>query len=146
MFVGAAFGASQKKAPDFTLKSLDGKNISLSMFKSSVVVINFWASWCPPCKAEIPDFVKTYEKLKNKNFIIIGIAVGSREAEVRKLVEENKISYPVVLSDKKVEDLYGGIRAVPTTFVVGKDGTIVDKKVGMFMEGELEKTVLPLLK
>ncbi len=143
-----AVSQSVKKAPDFTLVDLNGKKISISSFKGKVVVLNFWASWCPPCKAEIPDFVKTYEKYKDKGLVIIGVAVSSKENDVKALVKQYSITYPVALDDGNAENAYGPITGVPTTFIVDRDGNLLPggKKIGMFREGELEKVVEPLLK
>ncbi|MCM8815197.1 MAG: TlpA family protein disulfide reductase [Candidatus Omnitrophica bacterium] len=136
------------KAPDFNLVDLQGKKISLTSLKGNVVVLNFWASWCPPCKKEIPDFVKTYNKYRDKGFVIIGVAVNSDVKDVKELVKQYNITYPIAMDDGSASKAYGPITAVPTTFIIGKDGNLVSggKKIGMFTEGELEKFVEPLLK
>ncbi|MCM8758328.1 MAG: TlpA family protein disulfide reductase [Candidatus Omnitrophica bacterium] len=146
--VSCAVSQSVKKAPDFSLVDVNGKKISLSSFKGKIIVLNFWASWCPPCKAEIPDFVKTYEKYKDKGLVIIGIAVNSKENDVKALIKQYNISYPVALDDGSAENAYGPITGVPTTFIIDKEGNLVPggKKIGMFREGELEKFITPLLK
>ncbi|MCX7706100.1 MAG: redoxin domain-containing protein [bacterium] len=147
-FISCAISQSVKKAPDFTLVDLQGKKISLSSFKGKVVVLNFWASWCPPCKAEIPDFVKTYEKYKDRELVIIGLAVNSKENDVRALVKQYNITYIVAMDDGSAEAAYGPITGVPTTFIIDKEGNLLPggKKIGMFKDGELEKVVEPLLK
>ncbi len=148
IFTSCALSQSAKKAPDFSIVDLQGKQISLSSLKGKVVVLNFWASWCPPCKAEIPDFVKTYEKYRDEGLIIIGIAVNSKPDDVRELVKKYNITYFVAMDDGRVEKAYGPIPFVPTTFIIDKEGNLVPggKKIGMFKEGELEKVVEPLLK
>ena len=147
-FIGTFVVYSATKAPDFKLVDIQGKQVSLSALKGKVVVLNFWATWCPPCKREIPDFVKTYEKYKNNGLVIIGVAVNSEIEEVKNLVKQYKITYPVVMSNGSIEQAYGNITAVPTTFIIDKQGNLAPggKKIGMFMEGELEKIVQPLLK
>ncbi|OQB74079.1 MAG: Thiol-disulfide oxidoreductase ResA [candidate division TA06 bacterium ADurb.Bin131] len=147
-FIGVFVVYSATKAPDFKLVDIQGKQVSLSALKGKVVVLNFWATWCPPCKREIPDFVKTYEKYKDEGLVIIGVAVNSKIEDVKNLVKQYKITYPVVMSDSSIEQTYGNITAVPTTFIIDKQGNLVPggKKIGMFMEGELEKIVQPLLK
>jgi len=127
-----------KKAPDFSLNSVDGKVIKLSDYKGKKVILNFWASWCPPCRAEIPDFVAFYNENKDK-IEIIGVAVGSKEEDVKKIIKQFNISYPVCMSDGKVENLYGGINAVPTTFIIDENGYIKTKRIGAMSKTELEK-------
>ncbi|MCM8762699.1 MAG: TlpA family protein disulfide reductase [Candidatus Omnitrophica bacterium] len=133
------------KAPDFTLQDINGKVLKLSDYKGKVVVINFWATWCPPCLAEIPDFVKFYNSYKEKGVEIIGIAVSSDINDVKKIIGEKKINYPVCMSDGKVESQYGGIRAVPTTFIIDKQGNIYQKKIGSMSEKELTEIIKGIL-
>lgn len=129
---GILFAA--EKAPNFKAVDLNGKKISLDMYKGKkVVLINFWASWCPPCKMELPDLAKTYNKLKNKGFVIIGIAESSTKEAVNQLIKQDNIKYPVVMdNDGSIANLYGGINAVPTTFLIDKNGNIVNRQIGMF--------------
>ncbi|MGB9641884.1 MAG: TlpA family protein disulfide reductase, partial [Candidatus Ratteibacteria bacterium] len=103
---------------------------------------------CPPCKREIPDFVKTYEKYRNKGLVIIGVAVSSKPEDVKALVKQYNITYPVAMASGTIEQDYGPITGVPTTFVIDKNGNLVPdgKRIGMFFEGELEKVIEPLLK
>jgi len=145
-FAAVTICAAAEKAPNFTVSDLNGKTVSLAAMKGKVVALNFWATWCPPCKAELPDFTATYEKLKGKGLVIIGLAAGgSGTADTKTFVEHYKITYPVALSTPQIEQLYGPIRAFPTTIIISADGVINLRKIGMFREGELEKTVMPLL-
>jgi len=148
VFAGALWAQAAKKAPDFNLTDLNGKQVTLGSLKGKVVVLNFWASWCPPCKREIPDFIKTYEKFKDKGFVIVGIAVSSKPDDVKALVKQYNITYPVAMASGTVEQDYGPVTAVPTTFIIDKNGNLVPggKRIGMFSEGELEKVIEPLLK
>jgi len=133
--------AEVSKAPDFTLQDIQGKAVRLSDYAGKVVIINFWATWCPPCKQELPDFVKFYNSNCSKNVVIIGIAVGSTLEDVKRMAAEYKITYPLCLSDGKVESLYGGVRFVPTTVVIDKKGNIQQKRSGMMSENELAEIV-----
>ncbi|MCS7181479.1 MAG: TlpA family protein disulfide reductase [bacterium] len=131
-------GEELKKAPDFTLNSIDGRIIKLSNYKGKKVILNFWAVWCGPCRAEIPDFVKFYNENKNK-VEIIGIEVSGKKKDVEEIIKKFNINYPICISDGKIEELYGGIRAVPTTFIIDENGYIKLKKIGIIREEELKE-------
>ncbi|MCM8768663.1 MAG: TlpA family protein disulfide reductase [Candidatus Omnitrophica bacterium] len=133
-------------APDFSLKSLTGKTVKLSDYKGKVVVLNFWASWCPPCRREIPDFVKVHQAYRGEGVEFIGIAIDEKIEDIKKIVEQNRVEYPIVLGDEKVQSLYGGINAVPTTFFVNQEGRIIRKKIGAMNQEELEEIIKSLLK
>jgi peroxiredoxin len=138
--------AQKQKAADFSLKSADGVSHELSKYKGKVVLVNFWATWCGPCRAEIPDFVEAYSKYKGKGFEIIGISLDQDGwTKVTPFAKQNKINYPVVLGTEQVVENYGGIEAIPTTFLVDKNGTIVDKHVGTMTLKLLESKLKPLL-
>ena len=130
---------NSKKAPDFSLKTTDNRIVKLSDYKGKIVIVNFFATWCPPCRTEIPDFVKFYKENKGKGVVIIGIAVGSKLEDVKKMIKEFKINYPVCISDGKVEREYGGIVGVPTTFIIDKNGNIYKKLIGMMKKKQLEE-------
>jgi thiol:disulfide interchange protein DsbD len=143
---GEAQSVKKIKAPDFSLKTYEGKTITLSKLKGRVVIVNFWATWCPPCRAEIPDFIDVYKTYRSKGLEIIGVALDVEGwSKVRPFVEDQKINYSIVLGDTIVEQQYGGIRAVPTTFAVDRDGYIVAAQEGMLTKGPLEQKVKTLL-
>jgi peroxiredoxin len=125
------------KAPEFSIKALDGKNIRLSDYKGKVVIVDFWATTCPPCRMEIPGFVKLYDKYKSKGLVIIGAAADYPE-RVKKFVKENKMIYPVGFADGQMAEKFGGIMGIPTTFVIDKTGNIVKKYVGYRPESVFE--------
>ncbi|MDP2911458.1 MAG: TlpA disulfide reductase family protein, partial [Candidatus Omnitrophota bacterium] len=107
-----------KIAPEFTLKDIGGAEIKLSDFKDKVVIIDFWATWCPPCKAEIPHFIDLYSQYKDQGLEIIGISLDfNGEKILPAFVSKNNINYTILLGGEEVSDLYGGIAAIPTTFI-----------------------------
>jgi len=122
-------------APDFRVTDLAGKTISLSDYRGKVLFLNFWATWCPPCRAEIPDFVEAYAEQKANGLEILGISVDTAgKSAVAAFVEKYKINYPVVLETKentgKIIDDYQPGQFIPTTFIIDKAGRIRHKQVG----------------
>ncbi len=136
-------------APGFTLKDLNGKELSLSDFKGKVVFLNFWATWCPPCRREIPAFIELVEKYKDDGFVVLGVAVDPREFEktdkVKPFAEQMGINYPIVYDTKGVSQLYGGIRSIPTTFVINREGKVVGRIVGSRPKDVFEGIIKELL-
>ncbi|EDP75663.1 TlpA disulfide reductase family protein [Hydrogenivirga sp. 128-5-R1-1] len=124
-----------KKAPDFTLKTLDGKEVSLKDYRGKVVLLNFWATWCPPCREEMPLFVRMYEKYKDKGFEILAVSTDSSLEPVKKFVKEYRINFPVLYDDKNVVSLYG-IQGLPTSFLIDRDGVILKVRLGEYKEIE----------
>ncbi len=112
-------------APDFTLTSTDGKAIRLSDYRGKVVVLDFWATWCPPCKAEIPDFIKLYSQYKSNGLQMLGVSLDEGGLkDVVPFMKDHGMNYPVVLGTEEVVSAYGGIRGIPTTFVIDKKGYV----------------------
>jgi cytochrome c biogenesis protein CcmG/thiol:disulfide interchange protein DsbE len=144
--IGVAFSQTRPKAPNFRLKSSTGKTIELAKLRGKVVVVNFWATWCAPCRAEIPGFMEVYRSYKSKGLEIIGISLDETGWEVVKpFLEKHKITYPVVVGDRKVVYDYGGIDAIPTTFVVNRDGDVVSGHRGLLPKAQLEKILREVL-
>ena len=119
-------------APDFALEDVNGNKVSLSDFKGKVIILDFWATWCRPCRIEIPFFVKLYEKYKDEGLVIIGISLDKEGKDVLiPFIKKYGINYPIVLGNTKVERAYGGIRGIPTTFIIDKQGRIRNKHIGV---------------
>ena len=118
-------------APVFSLKDLSGKTVTLDGLKGKVVVLNFWATWCPPCRAEVPDFVSFYNENKAKGLEIVGVSVDTNTAaQVPAFVQKNKVSYAVAMFTNKIVRDYGPIDAIPTTFIIDKTGRVRHTQVG----------------
>jgi thiol-disulfide isomerase/thioredoxin len=119
-------------APDFKLKDFSGKDLSLADSRGKVILLNFWATWCGPCRAEIPSLVKLQEHYKDQ-LQIIGLVVDEdKEDPVRKVVAAEGINYPVAMAPPEVRIQYGGITALPSVFVIDREGRVVQKHVGLF--------------
>lgn len=113
-----------EKAPDFTLKSLSGKNIKLSELRGRVVLVNFWATWCAPCKKELPYFNHLYKKYQGLGLEILGINIDKMTSRAEGMSDALALSFPILLDPSgKTSNRYG-IRSMPTTFIVAKDGTL----------------------
>jgi cytochrome c biogenesis protein CcmG, thiol:disulfide interchange protein DsbE len=132
-------------APDFKVKDLDGKEISLAAYKSKVVLLNFWASWCGPCRAEIPGLIDLQNKYKDSVQIIGMVVDDDDESEVRNVVKSEAINYPVAFATPQVRMDYGGIAALPTVFVLNSEGRVVQKHVGLYNPELYETEVRALL-
>lgn len=134
-------------APDFALKDADGKVVKLSDYKGKVVLLNFWATWCGPCKIEIPWFIEFQKTYKDRGFTVIGIAVDDEGWEIVKpYLATKQVNYPVVVGDEMVNTKYGGVEALPTTFVIDKDGKIANTHVGLVSRKEYESDIEQLLR
>lgn len=139
-------GTSQT-APDFELSTLDGSTFHLEEHRGEVVVINFWATWCPPCLREIPMLVKLQRELGDQGLQIVGVAL-ERDAgpeKVRAFAEKMDMNYPVGLGDGTVTEKYGGVRRLPMTFVVGREGNIRGRLPGRVTESRLRPGLETLL-
>ena len=137
---------SSDMAPDFTLNDLDGRSFSFSKTRGKVVILDFWATWCPPCREEIPHFVSLYRAYRGKGLEIVGVALDQGGANaVKPFAEANGINYPVVIGNQKVTVDYGGIRGIPTTFIIDRKGNIVEKFIGYRDKAVFEKAIKKLL-
>jgi thiol-disulfide isomerase/thioredoxin len=117
--------------PAFTVQDLDGRTISTDSWRGKVTIVNFWATWCPPCRAEIPDLIALQEKYRDQ-LQVIGISQDETGPEtVRQFVTEHGINYPIVMSTPELERIFTGIYALPTSFIIDRDARIVQKHVGL---------------
>ena len=139
-------GPSAKSAPSFTLQDLNGKQVSLSDFKGRVVILDFWATWCPPCVKEIPHFIALYEQYKDQGFAIVGISVDRGGISVVKsFARKYQVNYPILMTDGRVDKAYGGIPSIPTTFVIDSAGNIRQKYIGYREKAVFEADIKALL-
>jgi thiol-disulfide isomerase/thioredoxin len=139
------FVSDPDPAPDFKAKDLDGKDLSLEASKGKVILLNFWATWCGPCRAEIPSLIELQTKYKDR-LQIIGMDVDDDDEDtVREVVKSERINYPVTLATLQVRMAYGGIGALPTVFVINPEGRVVQKHVGLFNPALYETEVRALL-
>ena len=126
-------------AKPFTVRTIDDREISLDAFKGKVTIVNFWATWCPPCRAEIPDLIALQEKYRD-HLQIIGISEDEDGPEVvRKYVADHGMNYPIAMTSPELERLFPGVSALPTSFVIDRDGRIVQKHVGMLSAALVEQ-------
>jgi cytochrome c biogenesis protein CcmG/thiol:disulfide interchange protein DsbE len=133
-------------APDFTLQDLKGRPVQLSKLRGKVVVVNFWATWCGPCRAEIPGFVKVYEKYREKGLEIVGISMDYAGREVvEAFVKKNDMTYPVAIDLSQVPQQYGGVQGIPTSFIIDRQGRVAKKHIGYMDQTAFENMIEPLL-
>jgi len=129
-------------APDFTLESLDGGSMRLSDFRGKAVLLNFWATWCAPCKIEMPWFVDLQKEYGPQGLQIVGVAMDdSNKEDIAKFAKDMGVNYPVLIGKEAVGDEYGGVPALPESFFIGRDGKIVDKIIGLKGKGEIEDSI-----
>lgn len=139
-------GLAADPAPNFKLSTAEGKIVELKQLAGKAVVVNFWATWCRPCREEIPGMIRIYEKYKSKGLEIVGISVDRGGwGDLKPYLAKNPISYPIVLGGRAEAEAYGGIEGIPTTFFVDRKGNIVSKTVGGLSEAEFEKGVKSIL-
>jgi len=129
-------------APDFSLESLEGKTMRLSDFRGKAVLLNFWATWCGPCKIEMPWFVELQQKYGSQGLQVVGVAMDDASKEdIAKFAKDMGVNYPVLIGKEAVGDSYGGIPALPETFFIGRDGKVVDKILGLRGKAEIEDAI-----
>ncbi len=146
--VAAVVGAGRpgELAPDLVVESLEGERLSLSELRGSVVLVNFWATWCPPCRVEMPGFQSIYEDYRDEGFVILGLStdVGSGRA-VREFLAEREIDYPVAQVGEAEKRAFGGVPLLPTSILVDRDGFIRHRVEGFFAPPALRAAVRRLV-
>lgn len=129
-------------APDFTLESLDGKSMRLSDLRGKAVLLNFWATWCGPCKIEMPWFVDFQKQYGSQGLQIVGVAMDdASKADIAKFAKDMGVNYPILIGKESVGDQYGGVPALPESFVISRDGKIMDKIIGLRGKAEIEDSI-----
>ena len=133
------------KAPDFNLRDMNGKAVSLSQLKGKVVVLNFFATWCPPCRAEMPSFNKLYRLLKQRGLEVIAVSSDRSISDIKDFLEKNKVDFPVLFDADRIATKQFRVFSMPTTFLINKNGLIVEKFYGEYdwtepeTRGKIEK-------
>ena len=142
----AGDGSIGSQAAEFALTDLSGKTVHLSDFKGRVVIVDFWATWCGPCRMEIPDFVRLQSKYREKGLAIVGLSMDADgEKSVKPFADEHDINYTMLIANDETAKSYGGIQAIPTTFVIDRQGKIVQKFLGAMSAKTFEDAIQPLL-
>ncbi len=132
-------------APDFTLQDSSGRSVRLSDYRGKVVLLNFWATWCPPCKAEIPWFVEFERQHKEQGFAVVGISMDEDGWQaVKPFISEAGINYRVLLGNDSTAQLYGGVDALPTTFIIDREGRVANVHQGLVSKSTYENDLTQL--
>ena len=132
---------------DFVLKDMNGKDVALSAYKGKVILLDFWATWCAPCKIEIPNFVELYTKYQSRGFVVLGISVDDPVSTLKSFAEQFKMNYPVLVGADRddVKNAFGPPVGFPTAFIIGRDGRVCTSHTGFATKEQFEQEILPLL-
>ena len=143
--IGAKFDVG-KPAPEFNLPDLDGNKIELSSMKGRVLILDFWATWCPPCKEEVPHLVRLQSKYRDQGLQIVGLSLDQGGAgDVKPFADEYGVNYTMLIANDETAKAYGGVSMIPTTFVVDRNGVVVKRFIGYTAPEAFEEAILPLL-
>ncbi len=138
---GGTSSAVHLVAPDFSLQDLTGQPLNLASYRGKVVLLDFWATWCAPCRGEIPHFVEFQDKYRDQGLQVIGISMDDGPKPVREFYQEFKMNYPVALGNEKVAQSYGGVLGLPVTFLIGRDGRVAAKYIGEVQMSTLREAI-----
>lgn len=141
----ASRATANQPSPAWELKDVDDKTVKSSDFAGKVVILDFWATWCGPCRMEIPGFIELQKQYADKGLVVIGVSLDQDGASaVKPFAEKMGINYPIVLGDETIVSAFGGIEGIPTTFIIDRTGNIVRKHVGYASKAEFEADIKPL--
>jgi peroxiredoxin len=141
----AAIIVEQPLAPDFCLPQLTGEQLHLSGYRGKVVLLDFWATWCDPCREEVPHFVELQSKYRDRGLQIIGISMDDDSGPVRDFYQRFNMNYPVVMGNAATGELYGGVLGLPIAFLIDRDGRIYSKHIGATDISALDREITTLL-
>jgi thiol-disulfide isomerase/thioredoxin len=145
-FSATSVAAQQVKAFQFELRDVNGRTVRLSDYQGKVVLINFWATWCPPCRAEMPDLIKLQREHAKQGLQIIGITYPpERKARVRTFASRLKVNYPIILGTRQIKARFSSEETLPLTVVINRDGTVSEIISGILLREEFEEKIKPLL-
>ena len=130
---------------NLTVKDMNGADVKLADYKGKVILLNFWATWCPPCLAEIPEFVKVYEEKKSDGFTILGVSTDDTAEQLKAFASEKKVTYPLLMISTELEDAYGPLFGLPTSVLIARDGSVCKRHFGPMSKEQLEKELKSLL-
>ena len=143
----SAVGQAARKAPAVRLKDLRGGVRALGDYKGKVVLLNFWATWCPPCRAEVPDLIKWQREYGGRGLQVIGVTYPpTGRAGVRRFVRDYKVNYPVLLGTRATKALFMGAETLPATVVIDRDGRVRELIEGILLPDEFDEKIKPLLR
>ena len=145
-FSFTSVSGQESKAPQFELRDVNGRTVRLSDYQGKVVLINFWATWCPPCRAEMPDLVRRQREYRAKGLHIIGITYPPENKDrVRRFARSLKVNYPIILGTRQLKARFSSDEDLPLTIVIDRDGKVRDIIVGILLPREFDEKIKPLL-
>ena len=130
----------------FTLKDMNGVDVKLASFKGKIILVNFWATWCPPCKVEIPDLIELQKKY-GEDLVILGVSIDDKPDQLKPFADEYDVNYPLLVGEGRedVQDAFGPMWALPSTAIIGRDGKIAQKHTGIRTKEQFENEIKALL-